>query len=59
MAKSILQGYLNLFSLVTKTPDEMLEKVELVMISAFNIPRRYDTGIIIAQIRSFEEDLNP
>jgi hypothetical protein len=34
-----LQGYLNLFSLVTNPPDEMLEKVELVIISAFSIPK--------------------
>ena len=34
-----LQGYLNLFSLVTNPPDEMLEKVELVIISAFNKPK--------------------
>ena len=34
-----LQGYLNLFSLVTNPPDEMLEKVELVIISAFNNPK--------------------
>ena len=34
-----LQGYLNLFSLVTNPPDEMLEKVEIVIISAFNTPK--------------------
>lgn len=34
-----LQGYLNLFSLVTNPPDEMLEKVELVIISAFSNPK--------------------
>ncbi len=34
-----LQGYLNLFSLVTNPPDEMLKKVELVIISAFNNPK--------------------
>jgi len=34
-----LQGYLNLFSLVTNPPDEMLEKVELVVISAFSNPK--------------------
>lgn len=34
-----LQGYLNLFSIVTNPPDEMLEKVELVIISAFNNPK--------------------
>lgn len=34
-----LQGYLNLFSLVTNPPDEMLEKVERVIISAFNNPK--------------------
>jgi hypothetical protein len=34
-----LQGYLNLFSLVTNPPDEMLEKVELVIISAFANPK--------------------
>ena len=31
-----LQSYLNLFSLVTNPPDEMLKKVEIVIISAFN-----------------------
>lgn len=34
-----LQGYLNLFALVTNPPDEMLEKVELVIISAFSNPK--------------------
>ena len=34
-----LQGYLNLFSLVTNPPDEMLEKVEVTIISAFNNPK--------------------
>ena len=34
-----LQGYLNLFSLVTNPPDEMLEKVELVINSAFQNPK--------------------
>ena len=34
-----LQGYLNLFSLVTNPPDEMLEKVEMVIISAFTNPK--------------------
>jgi transposase-like protein len=34
-----LQGYLNLFSLVANPPDEMLEKVELVIISAFSNPK--------------------
>jgi len=34
-----LQGYLNLFSLVTNPPDEMLEKVELVINLAFNNPK--------------------
>jgi len=34
-----LQGYLNLFSIVTNPPDEMLEKVEIVIISAFNNPK--------------------
>jgi len=39
MGRNDLQGYLNLFSLITNPPDEMLEKVELVMISAFNKPK--------------------
>lgn len=30
-----LQGYLNLFAFVTNPPEELLEKVELVIISAF------------------------
>ena len=34
-----LQGYLNLFSLVTNPPDEMLEKVELVIKLAFQNPK--------------------
>jgi transposase-like protein len=34
-----LQGYLNLFSLVTNPPDEMLEKVERVINMAFSNPR--------------------
>jgi hypothetical protein len=34
-----LQGYLDLFSLVTNPPDEMLEKVELVVKSAFSNPK--------------------
>ena len=34
-----LQGYLNLFSLITNPPDEMLEKVELVIILAFSNPK--------------------
>jgi len=34
-----LQGYLNLFSLVTNPPDEMLEKVELVINMAFSNPK--------------------
>jgi transposase-like protein len=34
-----LQGYLNLFSLVTNPPEEMLEKVEVVIISAFTNPK--------------------
>jgi hypothetical protein len=34
-----LQGYSNLFSLVTNPPDEMLEKVELLIISAFTNPK--------------------
>jgi transposase-like protein len=34
-----LQGYLNLFSLVTNPPDEMLEKVELVINLAFQNPK--------------------
>jgi hypothetical protein len=34
-----LQGYLNLFSLVTNPPDEMLEKVEIVINSAFQNPK--------------------
>ena len=34
-----LQGYLNLFALVTNPPDEMLEKVELLIISAFANPK--------------------
>ena len=34
-----LQGYLDLFALVTNPPDEMLEKVELVIISAFTNPK--------------------
>jgi transposase-like protein len=34
-----LQGYMNLFSLVTNPPDEMLEKVELVINLAFQNPK--------------------
>jgi hypothetical protein len=34
-----LQGYLNLFSLVTNPPDNMLEKIEIVIISAFTNPK--------------------
>jgi len=34
-----LQGYLNLFALVTNPPDEMLSKVELVINLAFNNPK--------------------
>jgi len=34
-----LQGYLNLFALVTNPPDEMLEKVELVVNLAFSNPK--------------------
>ena len=34
-----LQGYLNLFALVSNPPDEMLEKVELLIISAFSNPK--------------------
>ena len=34
-----LQGYLNLFALVTNPPDELLEKVEKVIISAFTFPK--------------------
>ena len=34
-----LQGYLNLFSLVTNPPDEMLEKVEVVIKLAFTNPK--------------------
>ena len=34
-----LQGYLNLFSLVTNPPKEMLEKVELVIKRAFGNPK--------------------
>lgn len=34
-----LQGYLNLFSLVTNPPNEMLEKVELVINLAFQNPK--------------------
>ena len=34
-----LQGYLNLFSLITNPPDEMLEKVEMVIILAFSNPK--------------------
>jgi transposase-like protein len=34
-----LQGYLNLFSFVTNPPDEMLEKVELVIKLAFQNPK--------------------
>ena len=34
-----LQGYLNLFSLVTNPPDEMLEKVEIVIKLAFDNPK--------------------
>ena len=34
-----LQGYLNLFSFVTNPPDEMLEKVELVINLAFQNPK--------------------
>jgi transposase-like protein len=34
-----IQGYLNLFSLVTNPPDEMLEKVELVIKRAFSNPK--------------------
>ena len=34
-----LQGYLNLFSLVTNPPDDMLEKVEIVITLAFNNPK--------------------
>jgi hypothetical protein len=34
-----IQGYLNLFSFVTNPPNEMLEKVELVINSAFQNPK--------------------
>jgi len=34
-----MQGYLNLFTLVTNPPDELLEKVEKVIISAFTTPK--------------------
>jgi hypothetical protein len=34
-----LRGYLNLFSFVTNPPDEMLEKVELVINLAFQNPK--------------------
>jgi hypothetical protein len=34
-----MQGYLNLFSFVTNPPDEMLEKVELMIKRAFNNPK--------------------
>lgn len=34
-----LQGYLNLFALVTNPPNEMLEKVEIVVKSAFDNPK--------------------
>ena len=34
-----LQGYLNLFSIVTNPPDEMLAKVEFVINSAFQNPK--------------------
>ena len=34
-----LQGYLDLFSLVTNPPDEMLEKVEIVITLAFTNPK--------------------
>jgi transposase-like protein len=34
-----LQGYLNLFALVTNPPHEMLEKVEIVINSAFATPK--------------------
>lgn len=34
-----IQGYLNLFSLVTNPPNEMLEKVELVIKRAFDNPK--------------------
>ena len=34
-----LQGYLNLFALVTNPPHEMLEKVELVVNLAFASPK--------------------
>ena len=34
-----MQGYLNLFSFVTNPPDEMLEKVELVIKRAFDNPK--------------------
>jgi transposase-like protein len=38
--RDYLQGYLNLFSLVTNPPEDMLEKVELIIISAFNNPKK-------------------
>jgi transposase-like protein len=34
-----LQGYLNLFAFVTNPPNDLLEKVELVVQSAFNNPK--------------------
>lgn len=34
-----LQGYLNLFSLVSNPPDELLQKVEFVIFSAFDNPK--------------------
>ncbi len=34
-----IQGYLNLFALITNPPDEMLEKVELVINLAFKNPK--------------------
>ena len=34
-----IQGYLDLFALVTNPPHEMLEKVELVVNSAFATPK--------------------
>ena len=37
--RSHLQGYLDLFAFVTNPPDDMLEKVELVIKMAFKNPK--------------------
>ncbi len=40
-----LQGYLNLFAFVTNPPDELLEKVELVINLGFQNPKCYCSGL--------------